>query len=57
MVVVKLASEASQAVQRASVIVLSACAAQLMLDAGPVALGQLIEHVRSDGRAPRRTRR
>jgi hypothetical protein len=45
MVVVKLGGEASQAIQRASVVVLGPRSAQLMLDLRPVALGQVIEHV------------
>ena len=45
MVVIKLAGEAPQAVQRASVVVLCPRSTQLVLDPGAVALGQVIEDV------------
>jgi hypothetical protein len=45
MVVVELGGEAPEAVQRASVVVLGPCGAQLVLDLRAVALGQVIEDV------------
>jgi hypothetical protein len=45
MVVIELGGEAPQAVQRATVVVLGPCGAQLMLDLRPVAVGQVIEHI------------
>ena len=63
MVVIELGGEAPQAVQRATVVVLGRCGAQLMLDLRPVAVRQVIEHIAllmahatMDG-APSRTRR
>ncbi|HEX8156796.1 MAG TPA: hypothetical protein VF526_05360 [Solirubrobacteraceae bacterium] len=40
MVVIELGGEAPQAVQRATVVVLGRCGAQLMLDLRPVAVGR-----------------
>ncbi len=45
MVVIEVGGQAPQAVQRASVVVLGPRGTQLVLDGGPVALGQVVEDI------------